>query len=117
MRIALMILSATLIFGCHERKKYTAQEAKFELGKILVFHTVKNNELTLINRYELDKPHLSPSLSNYFQYELGNKIKLVIGKDTIKPGVSYYVPLLSEKQREIDCKYMLDDAALNKPKT
>jgi len=109
-------------FSCaspSKQKTEPALTADFALGKINVARQLKAQdsvyELTLQTRYELKK-QLDPRLSNYFQYQLGKKISLIIGTDTIAPNLSYYVPLLSDVQKEIDCKYMLQDSDKDKPK-
>jgi hypothetical protein len=109
-------------FSCASGPKQKTEpplSADFALGKINVVKQSKAQnggyELTLLTRYELKK-QLDPSLSNYFQYQLGKKISLVIGKDTIQPSLSYYVPLIDGVQKEIDCKYLLQDAEKDKPK-
>jgi len=118
------ILVATGFMGlchsCNSKKKLPVLTADFELGKIKMISSVKEqpegHELTMITKFELKKDNLGPELNTYFQYHLGDKIKLVIGNDTIKPALSYYVPMVNELEKEIDCKYILQAKDLDKPK-
>jgi hypothetical protein len=112
-----------LFASCSSKRKPAESiesTADFSLGKIRMINKVKpqadGHELTLMTRYELKKNGLGPELSNYFQYQLGGKIKLLVGNDTIEPSLFYYVPLANELQKEIDCKYVLQAADLDKPK-
>ena len=113
------IAVTSLLYGCISKKKQDVLTADFSLGKMKVIKKEKKLddtiELTLMTRYELKKG-ISGGLNNYFQYELGNKIKLVINNDTIKPGLSYYVPLISEAEKEIDCTYLLQKSDADKIK-
>ncbi len=116
-----IVFLITICSSCSSTKqKLVPLTAEFELGKINIIHKVEpvsgGNELTLISRYELKKDNMGASLSNYFQYHLGGKIRVLIGNDTIKPSISYYVPLIDEKEKEIDCKYLLQASDLSKPK-
>lgn len=110
-RIVITMAIVFLLCGCSVKKKQPVFTADFSLGKMKVIKKEKELaegvELTLMTRYALKKELGSAGLSTYFQYELGNKIKLVINNDTIKPSLTYYVPLISETEKEIDCKYML----------
>jgi len=109
-----------LCTGCNSKKKPTVLTGDFALGKIKMISSVKQqgdvHELTMITKFELKKDNLGPELNTYFQYHLGDKIKLLIGNDTIKPALAYYVPLVNELEKEIDCKYVLKTLDLDKPK-
>lgn len=109
----------SLLFSCVSQKKQEVLAADFSLGKMKVIKKEKvldgGTEVTLVTRYELKK-RIDGSLSTYFQYELGDKIKLVINNDTIKPRLSYYVPLISETEKEIDCRYLLQKKDMDKSK-
>lgn len=118
----IMVLSGLtgLCSSCNSKKMPAVSTADFALGKIKMISTVKQQgdiqELTMITKFELKKAGLGPELNTYFQYYLGDKIKLLMGKDTLKPALSYYVPLVNELEKEIDCKYILQSKDLDKPK-
>lgn len=106
--------------GCSSKKAPVVSTADFALGKIKMISSVKEqqdaHELTVITKFELKKDNMGPDLNTYFQYQLGDKIKLLIGTDTIKPALSYYVPLINELEKEIDSKYVLQTKDLDKPR-
>ena len=110
------IISIIILFiaceSCSDTKKPVPMKALFDGGEVQFIQssteTATGYELTLMSRYWLDKKELSPELSNYFQYQLGKKVKLVIGADTILPSLFYYIPLIGEKEKEIDLKYNLE---------
>lgn len=110
---------ASLCYGCNSKKKLPVSSADFALGKINMINTTKQDagvhELKLMSRFELRKS-LDPEFSNYFQYHLGDKIKLIIDQDTLKPVLSNYIPLVNELVKEIDCTYILQAKDLEKPK-
>lgn len=114
----------TLVFiactSCSGSKKAVPMKALFDGGEVQFLHkgvaTGSGYELTLMSRYWLDKKELSPELSNYFQYQLGKKIKLVIGSDTLAPALFYYLPLIAENEKEIDVKYRLEENQINQRK-
>jgi hypothetical protein len=114
------MISLSLFYSCSSKRKPEVFSADFDLGKMKILSQSKQvaegYELTLITRYELKNKILNPELSTYFQYHLGNKINLVIDGDTIKPGLAYYVPLISETEKEIDCKYLLEKGDMDKAK-
>ena len=107
------------VAGCSQKNNNTLK-AKFELGDITFFSKSKDvgeaSELTLVTRFELKNDALSDDMSSYFQYQLGKNISLVIDNDTLQPSLSYYVPIIKENQKEIDCKYLLDKKYHNKSK-
>ena len=109
-KVLIVLFFQVAIFSCKTESVPGPLFSDFALGKMTAFKKEKavegGVELTIITRYELLKG-LESGTSNYFQYQLGNKIKLVVGRDTISPSLSYYVPLLKDKELEIDCKYLL----------
>jgi len=119
-RPAIVLLIMICTSCSSSQKKVVPLSAEFALGKINIITKMQQaeagNELTLISRYDLKKDKMGADLNNYFQYHLGDKIRVLIGNDTIKPSLSYYVPLIDEKQKEIDCKYLLQVSDLGKPK-
>ncbi len=125
MRICLnycvMMSMICIMNGCNsDSKKGQPVSAKFELGTIQFYHKQKEipegYELSLVTRYTVDDKKIDDETSNYFQYQLGKKIKLVIGSDTILPGLFYYVPLIRETEKEVDCKYILTASDIKKEK-
>jgi hypothetical protein len=106
--------------SCSESKKAVPMKALFDGGEVQFLHkgaaTASGYELTLMSRYWLDKKELSPELSNYFQYQLGKKIKLVIGNDTVAPALFYYIPLIAENEKEIDLKFRLEKEQVDQVK-
>lgn len=114
-----MVVSG-LCIGCKSKKIQPVSSAEFALGKINMISTVKQNagihELTLMTRFVLKKNIVGPDLNTYFQYQLGSKIMLLIENDTIKPALFYYIPLVNELEKEINCKYILQANDLDKPK-
>jgi hypothetical protein len=119
--LILVMVVTGLCMGCNSKKKLPVSSADFALGKINMISTVKQNagvhELTLMTRFALKKNNIGPDLNTYFQYQLGGKIMLLIEKDTIKPALFYYIPLVNELEKEIDCKYILQAKDLDKPKS
>ncbi len=115
-----VLLVLLLLSGCRTAEKQKPVTAMFQLGEIKFLtakkKTDKGYELTLMSRFQLTKKGMSSELSNYFQYQLGSKIQLVAGKDTLKPLLSYYIPLIQETEKEIDCKYQVPEASIDKPK-
>jgi|GEM_PF-2600654 len=106
--------------SCSESKKAAPVKALFDGGEVQFLHkgvaTDSGYELTLMSRYWLDRKDLSPELSNYFQYQLGKKIRLVIGSDTLEPALFYYIPLIAGNEKEIDLKYRLEEKQINQKK-
>lgn len=117
MKLTLFIIIISLV-ACSQRNKNESFKGSFDLGEVIFFTKSKEigekTELSLVARFELKKEGLSDDLSSYFQYELGKKINLVIDNDTLSPNLSYYVPIIKENQKEIDCKYILDKNSINK---
>jgi hypothetical protein len=120
--IRLLLIVAVLHFigGCKDKKKQVPLSADFKLGKINVINTRKvvenGEELTLMTRFELGNKKINAELSNYFQYQLGKKIKLIIEGDTLNPVLFYYLPLINEAQKEIDVKFLINGPAIYKEK-
>lgn len=116
------LMASCFFFGCKSKgREIETYSAKFQLGTVQFASSEKSitagHELTLLSRWQIDSKKRDRTLNNYFQYELGKKIKLIIGgTDTIIPGLSYYVPLMKETEREIDCKYILSAEDIKKPK-
>jgi hypothetical protein len=109
-----------LLHSCAAKEKQTVMTAVFDLGQIRMIHTEKETprgtELTLMTRFMLKEKGLNVEMSNYFQYQLGSRIKIVVGKDTIRPVLDYYLPLIDVSVKEINSKYMLSEADMNAPK-
>src|SRR5436190_17894226 len=121
MRILLIIVTLYFIVGCSGSKKQVPLSADFKLGKINAISTRKTlatgqEELTLMTRFELGQKKINGELSNYFQYQLGKKIKLIIEGDTLNPVLFYYLPLISETEKEIDVKFLIDKQSVEKTK-
>jgi hypothetical protein len=106
--------------ACYSKHKQLWATANFDGGTVRITSYQKplgpqGYELTIAARYELKKK--PDAMSNeYFQYQLGKKMKLVVGKDTISPSLFYYLPLIREDQKEIDCRYVLSSAERGEPK-
>lgn len=113
--ILLLFLLNLAIGSCQRQKaqKHIALSAPFDLGKVNFRTKTKRAgekyEVTVISRFDLEKNGFDGELSNYFQYQLGKKIKMIVDHDTVNPSLSFYVPLTSENEKEIDCKYVIDD--------
>jgi len=115
----LLIAFAGLMASCKNKPRQAPFNATFALGQVKLIHNQKTlqggEELTLMTRFELNKKGMNAETSNYFQYQLGKKIKLVIDKDTLTPGLFYYIPLINETEKEIDSKFLI--SAENNTKT
>lgn len=117
--LLMLVIISGYLYGCKSAYRQKPLKAVFQSGEMHFISTRKpvsgGYELTLMARCFLNKTDVSPELNNYFQYQLGKKIKLVIGKDTLSPAISYAVPLLRETNKEIDCKYLLTEENMAKP--
>jgi len=116
------LLAGILLFliGCAAKPKQKALTADFRLGQVKCIHISKavatGEELTLMTRFELNNKGIGGELNNYFQYQLGKKIQLVINGDTLKPLLFYYIPLINDQEKEIDSKFLISDSTKDKPK-
>jgi hypothetical protein len=99
-----------LLFACQAEKKLQPPAAEFANGSVRIVtngkETEDGHEVRVRSRFQLKK-ELNSDASTYFQYQLGKNIKLIVNNDTIAPSLSYYVPLIDGKQKEIDCTYLL----------
>jgi hypothetical protein len=120
MKAALIVISVLMVQGCTTHKKEQLPKGAFALGTVEFMQRKKQllagEELTLISRYHLGRNALDGEMSNYFQYQLGKHIKIVSGTDTLPPSLSFYVPLISDDTKEINCKYLLPDTLVGRPK-
>jgi hypothetical protein len=102
------------------QKKQEAMTGKFRLGTIRIISKQQpadaGTELTLMSRFEFEKNAPHAELNNYFQYELGKKIKLVVAADTIGPSLDYFIPLIKDNESEIDSKFIIPPGGMDKPK-
>jgi hypothetical protein len=109
-----------LVIGCNNKKKIMPLTAQFELGKIRVIEKRKTisegQELTLMVRFEIEKKKQQRNATEYFQYQLGKKIKVVIDTDTLQPLISYYLPLINDVEKEIDVKFLIIQSNISKEK-
>ena len=116
--IFLFFLCLTIGSSC--RTKKVPLTSDFKLGKIKIIDVKKateaGEEITLMTRFEFKKNQLNGEQSNYFQYQLGKKIKLVLGKDTLQPVLFYYIPMINELEKEIDVKFLISKQNIDKTK-
>ncbi|RYZ22587.1 MAG: hypothetical protein EOO16_08485 [Chitinophagaceae bacterium] len=109
--IALYLCFALAACAPTASKERAPEKARFKDGQLQARYqqkqTAEGIEATVVARFELARPLDDPDLSTYFQYRLGEHIRLVAGTDTLAPALHYYVPLLSEMQKEIDCAFVL----------
>jgi hypothetical protein len=117
--IVSLFIGGILITSCNN-KKIVPLTANFELGKIRVIEKRKTvsegQELTLMVRFEIEKKKQQRNATEYFQYQLGKKIKVVIDKDTLQPLISYYLPLINDVEKEIDVKFLISQSNISKEK-
>jgi hypothetical protein len=119
----ILIVAATMAAACSgagKKQKPQALSAVFQLGTVRFISsqkkTDKGYEFTLMSRYNINKKELNSVVNNYFHYQLGKHIKLLVGQDTISPALSYSMPLIADTEKEVDCKYQVSDADIGKPK-
>jgi hypothetical protein len=118
-KILSLAVYGILIIGCNNKKLVPLTDS-FELGKIKVIEKRKTisegQELTLMIRLEIERKKQQRNATEYFQYQLGKKIKVVIDKDTLQPLISYYLPLINDLEKEIDAKFLITHSNINKQK-
>jgi hypothetical protein len=119
MRTISIVSLLLMIISCREHNKLRHYDHTFQLGKVSIAQRQKQVEggleIAVFSRYQLEKA-LDEETSTYFQYQLGRRMKMVVGEDTIQPSLFYYVPLLSEKEKEIDCRYLISNENASQPK-
>jgi hypothetical protein len=118
MKIAITIL-AIFCFGISCKKPAAKGGGNaFELGSIKLTARHKQipagSEVTLFTHFSFlkEKDHAADI---YFQYKIGNRMRLVSVSDTLLPVLSYAVPLLSAKEMEIDVKFLMSHDQTKKP--
>jgi hypothetical protein len=117
--IVSLFIGGILIASCNN-KKTVPLTANFDLGKIKIIEKRKTipegQELTLMVRFEIERKKQQRNATEYFQYQLGKQIKVVIDKDTLQPLISYYLPLINDLEKEIDVKFLITDNNIDKVK-
>lgn len=115
-----LVIGSLLITGCNTKKKIKPLTANFEFGKIKIIdkrrEISEGQELTLMVRFEIERKKQQLNTSEYFQYQLGKKIKVVIGKDTLQPLIFYCLPLINDLEKEIDVKFLIPQSNIDKLK-
>ncbi len=115
----MLLLLAVAMVSCSKSNRSAGMSADFRAGKIRIHEqkrdTGSTDELTLRVKFELTFNHMNAALNQHFQYQLGKNMRIVAGKDTIEPSLSYYVPLIKDSEKEIDVQFLVGKA-MNGPK-
>ncbi len=92
--------------------------AEFNGGKVYMYATQKpangGQEILVRTMFELSSKKTAMEMSHYFQYQLGKHIRLIVNGDTLKPKLTYYVPVINELRKEIDAKFLISGVAPGK---
>lgn len=114
------VLFLLLLAGCRQ-SGHRPLVASYALGKLQVVPVARpaGNKLllTLRTRFGIDRKKLASADPMYFQYRLGDKLRLVLDGDTLRPQLSYAVPLLDETVKEVDARFEIDAAQARSAKT
>lgn len=110
----LFFLPLLLAAACNSRQQAAPlRKTSFPGGQLQVAQKVLSQggggEQQVRFRFRLDRKFRDAAYAQYLQYELGGRLRLVAGKDTVAPSLFYYVPLIGEEEREIDCHFRLPD--------